>query len=291
MSDIQAKRPSTQSPSYQSRAKADCLMLGDIEDQVCWGIVRVSRHDCYLCEGHRAPPDYIDEPVAATDEELEEKRKVIDIAVKAEEEAKVAAIKEWGVPISEEDWLRGGWTAPKWGQYQANRWFRPFLKDLGGASHGMFWNNSILTDIMLTFLHSLVGEGLRCGPLHGEKLPPSVEDRLMGMGRQATVALVGRKVPFPDGCSDLKLAEPWVGPINPRDPKYTDPFGERLLAMPLHHLSNKEVQLLWGCAYIVADFSMLERGVRQCVMHVHSVLSDELDSRELPHDGLDELDW
>ena len=277
------------SASYQSRAKADCVMLGDIEGQTCWGVVRVSKHKCYLCEGHWSPPDYAEEPKALTEHDLEKRRAEIEEQVKAEEEAKAAAIEEWGVPISDDDWLRRGWTAAKWAQHQANRWFRPLMPGIGDVGVGMFWRGT--TDVMLTFLHAVIGDGLRCGSFSSEGLPQPVNDRLLGMGRQATAELVRRKVPFPELCYALQLAEPWEGICNYRDPKYTDPFSERLLVMPFHHLSDKEVQLLWGCAYTVADFSGLERGVRQVVMHVFHVTGEELTKRGLEGKAFDDLNW
>jgi hypothetical protein len=281
-----SETPPTKSASYQSRAKADCIMLGDIEGQTCWGIVRVSKLQCYLCEGHRVPPDYREEPTALTEDELAKRRLEIEEQVKAEDLAKAAAIEEWGVPMDDEDWLRGGWTAARWSQYQANRWFRPFMPSIGDVGVGMFWRGT--TDVMLTFLHSVIGDGLR---VSAEARPTAVDDRLLGMGRQATAELVRRKVPFPDDCYALRLAEPWDGVHDHRNPKYTDPFGERLLVMQFHHLSDKELQLLWGCAYIVADFSGLERGTRQVVMHVFHETGGELKNRDLKETSLDKLDW
>lgn len=260
------------SASYVTRNGTDCVMLGELEEQPCWGIVRFSKHECYLCEGHRTPPDYKPEAPKPTANELEERRQQAQEAVEAEERAWAAAVAEWGVPRPP---VGSHWTLARWVEHQASRWFRPLLEGIDQVGVGFFWTD--LSDVLLVFLHSSIGEGIRCGD--GSE---AVNKGLLAMGRQATAEVRRRKLVWPEGAYDLELAPEWTGIIDTRNPQYTDPFGPKVLQLGFHHLSAQEVQLLYGCAAVVADFSTLERGVRQCVMYVCHETERELEKREVP---------
>lgn len=232
-----------QCKSYRNRGGVDCVMFGDIEEQPCWGLVRFSKHGCYLCEGHSSPPDYRVEPIPLSNEVLRAM-----IAEREATSAREAAEREAG--------------------YQAGRWFRPLLEaGFDEVCAGIFWPD--LSDVLLSFLHSMIGAGVTVWP--GDQ-SERVNRDLMVLGSRVTAELVRRGLPWPEEPYALRLAR---GSLS-GGKEYHEPFRERELEMPLHLLTVWEVQLLYGCACIVADFSSLERGVRQCVMHVYWVTGEYL---------------
>jgi len=263
MADVKGQGHVAASDSYQSRAGADCCMLGELEEQPCWGVVRYSSHGVYLCEGHSTPPDYRVEPVPLSNEAV---RQLI------EEREQVTARE----------------AAEREKAYQAGRWFRPLLElGLDDVGVGLFWTD--VSDLMLTFLHSIIGDGLQCGD--GNE---AVNTALMAVGHQATAEVHRRGLDWPNGCYQLQLAPEVDGYISPGLPggkEYHEPFGEKVLELHLHHLSDRALHLLYGCAAVVVDFSGLERGTRQCSMHVYAAMGNELARRGEGETLLMDLDW
>jgi len=240
--------PPVKSNSYQDRAGTDCLMLGDIEGQTCWGLVRFSSHGCYLCEGHRSPPDYRPEPVPLTEDEK--------AALAASEATRKRSLEE---------------------QREARRWFRPIEAELKAGAEipiGLFWSS--VSDVMLSCLHSAIGEPIM--------IRSYIHDAILGeldrLGRIVTAEVYRRGLPWPDSFYQLQLAPPWVGVIYSRDPAYTDPIPVEDLALPFQHLPTSELHLLYGVAAHCVDYSCLERGTRQAIMHLWHHTEAELKRRE-----------
>lgn len=256
----------SKSKSYRSRANADCVVMDAVEDQPCWGIVRFSSLGHYLCEGHRTPPDYVAE---ISEEERAAKAAEAEITAQSTRTSREATAARLNVAVplgvlamSDEQWAT-------WVAHEEARWFRASLANIENTPTGLFWSD--LSDVMLLFLHSAIGDGLRCG----DGKPP-VNERLQVLGLRATAEIYRRKLQWPEGAYDLILAPEWIDVG-----RYTAPFGDKVLRLGFHHLSDNEVELLYGCAAVVADFSCLERGVRQCVMHVLEATEAELRRREV----------
>lgn len=217
--------------SYRARAQADCVVLDAVDDQPCWGVVRFSSHEVYLCEGHRSPPDYRSEPVPPTPEELAQAQALREAEAKTAEKA-----------------------------YEAARWFRPFLTDIDTVPVSQFWAS--LSPVLLTFLHSALGEALRLSSTNPD---PAELAGLQRLGKEATAEVHRRNLSWPDEAYDLDLGG--------------GPFGERALRLYLDLLPDIDVQLLYGTAALVMDFSCLERGVRQVVDHVYRATTARLEQR------------
>lgn len=234
-------RVMNKSSSYRARAMADCIVLGEVVGQTCWGVVRYSPLNVYLCEGHRKPPDYLTEPTPKTAEEWAQ--------IKAETEAKAASDRE----------IR-----------EAARWFRPLIPEVSNLPVSPFW--SALSAVMLSFLHSGLGE-VHCSSDVSEK------ESLRRLGGEATAEILRRKLPWPDPAYTLALAGETEEAVHSE--AYSNPFGSRALALPLDLLPDTDVQLLYGVAAHVADYSCLERGVRQVVSRVLCATRDHLCAKGL----------
>ncbi len=244
------------SKSYKSRNGSECVVLDAVDGQSCWGLVRFTSHKVYLCEGHNKPPNYANEPVPPSPEEMA--RLLAD--AQAAKDAKKA-------------------------EAEAARWFRPILvemRDLEYAPHP-FWSS--LSAVTLSFLHSALGETqVRKQPPEGDEEVDEAE-ALRFLAWQATAELRQRDLPWPEPIYELVLAGEADAPIG--TPEYANPFGPRALALPFEHLTDSQVLTLWGVAAMVADFSCLERGVRQAAEHLFKTATDALHLRTVETKFLD----
>jgi hypothetical protein len=288
----------THSESYAPRSfpghPGDCE---EIEGAgTCWGQVRNSSRGM-RCEGHRGVV-YRPEPQPPTEAEI----KAQEAARREADRRNRALMRQiaytWGYTLEElEEELRDSGRGPKeWNEWQGNRWFRRYTYNLGDVKVP-FWIEK-LSDPMLLLLHSMIGEAA-----WDDRLPYRVKQECLRIGAYATREIQTRRLRFPNGPYDLKLAPKQPKPEgaevlfignNPmhalagawRDPKHLEPFTDAEMSVLTNLLTDAELRVLEPLTAQVVDYSCLERGTRQAVMSLWHLLERERKLRRKPMEGL-----
>ena len=275
----------TASESYRPRSvlgpRGDCL---EIEVAgICWGPVRDSSSGM-KCEGHRHVV-YRREPVPPTPEEL-----ALRAEAQAESEKKNRLLMretayKWGYTLKAmEDDLRErcprGWGPTQWGEWQAKRWFRPFMYGVGEVKLPEWLEEMPLP--MLTFLHSAIGHFIGW-----ERNPAAVNAELRRIGALATRALQLRGVKqFPRGPYDLDLLPASKRPSSSHWMKGKEPFPEKDLKVRADLLTESELRVIDNLTAEVEDFSCLNWGTRIASSSWHHQTYEEVKRRGLDHSYL-----
>ena len=230
----------------------DCLHLEN-EDEPCWGGVTYSGHQKALaCEGHQkegykeAPP-WLTDPAAWA----------VVLEQRFQEIRDAEARKDQEEAIREVDWQNRGDTIAKEGK----------------GPHSC-WAN--LSDVMLLAITSMFEA---CYPDSYHKV--TVTQDLYRVRADLLWECEQRQLTYPKGYYDLELAPKWTGTIDSRNPAYHSPLSEEQLTIDLSTLSDRDLQLLYGCSAEVVDYSCLERGARQLCMSLWSATEKAVVSRGL----------
>jgi len=239
-------------PTYQSRFGQNCRQL-DNEAEPCWGLVQGSSRGIE-CKGHWGGGPYMS-PEAVV-------RELATAKAAAERAAAEKAVEE----------------ERKAAEREANRWFRKHIDAAGKLPSNPWWVQ--LSEPMLNMVFSMIGEGINSlWHEHEQATRAALEEA----GLPAIAEVQRRGLDWPVGAYELKLApqrrESVI--ITPDARDYWTEFDGDVLDIDLTNMPNHELMLWYGCAAHVVDYSMLERGVRQIIMHLYCVTNNELRRRKL----------
>lgn len=147
-----------------------------------------------------------------------------------------------------------------------SRWYFPLLGWYVGPPN-LFWEG--LSTPMASGLLSIVGEGLGIEELH-----PTVKEKTWDLAVEGVALFNARRLSFPAPPYDLKLAT--------RDPYQRDPFPQKVLSVNWRLLSNDQLQIIYGLAAWVTDYSCLNNGFRQVLTTLWVEGGEEVSRRQLP---------
>ncbi len=235
--------------TYKNRGFGfDCVRFGLDPKEPCWGGVQGSSRGLE-CKGHQGGSGY------QTPADIQEKWKEATRQARLAEKLRKQEEKEAGEKRENE------------------RWFRPLLDRASQVEPTPFWTS--LSDHVLKMVFSMFGDGLR-------SMDDTDDDWIIfekvfhQVALPAIAEVARRNIKWPVGAYQLKLApKPRASEIK-RQPGFVRVFFHKSLEFDLTQLSNRELHIWHGCAAHVVDFSCLERGVREVILHLDSVTSKEL---------------
>lgn len=253
--------------SYRSRGFShNCNHISN-EDEPCWGSVRGSSRGIE-CEGHwngRTGDTFFPEP---TIEELREAE-----ALAEQEAAEARRVADLAEKQARKDRIE---------RQEANRWFRPFIEEAKGLDPGDWW--AALSEPMVKGLFSFLGEGFmeRDGDAQ-------VQAAIKELALPAIAEVARRSLDWPAEAYDLVLAPPYEGVYLLDRDEYYGHFTADELALDLTRFLPQPLQIMFGCAAQVVDYSHLDRGTRQVAGHVFGTAEAELERRGIEPESLFDL--